>query len=181
MVSLNLITVPNCPFRVGMRCGRPVVERMQDGSNNTVALAELMLAAKKLLSENNVRAEVLRTCPACPVTEGFRCGYTPPTPHWDRDLSELWVGQFLVFSYDREAPNQHAVLNVYEDEHWPHKIKNPLGGNWLTGQYQRRLRNTLQEFSERPGLHLIHFSGHANERKIGWKYTMPAKPELNQN
>ena len=42
MVSLNLITVPNCPFRVGMCCGRPVVERMQDASNNTVPLAELI-------------------------------------------------------------------------------------------------------------------------------------------
>ncbi len=80
----------------------------------------------------------------------------------------------MVLSYDREAPNQNAVLDVYEDAHWPHKIKNPLGGKWQTGQYQRRLKNTLKEINGRPGLPLVHFSGHANERKIGWKYTMPA-------
>ena len=172
MVSGSLIIVPDCPFRVGTCCGRPVVEQRQDAS---VPLAELIESAKRLLSVVKVRAEVLKTCPACPMAEGFRCRKTPPTPHWDRDLCELWVGQFMVLSYDREAPNQHAVLDLYEDEHWSHKIKNPLGGNWQTGQYQRRLKNTLKEINGRPGLPLVHFSGHANERKIGWKYTMPAK------
>ena len=128
MVSGSLIIVPDCPFRVGTCCGRPVVEQTQDASNEAVPLAELIESAKRLLSVAKVRAEVLKTCPACPMAEGFRCRKTPPTPHWDRDLCELWVGQFMVLSYDREAPNQHAVLDLYEDEHWSHKIRTPSAG-----------------------------------------------------
>ena len=182
MVSGSLIIVPNCPFRVGTCCGRPVVEQTQDALNEAVPLAELIESAKRLLSVDNVRTKVVRTCGVCAMVEGFLCRYTPPTPRWDNDRRELSVGQFTVLSYTHAACNQFAVLQRLELESWPLLIENPLRGK-LDGEYRNRLKKVVSRLNHGQAswlvdgqeLWLVQFHGRAIDGKIGWEYKIPRK------
>jgi hypothetical protein len=50
----------------------------------------------------------------------------PPRPRWDRANRELWYGNTLCARYKRPAPNQHLLLQAFEELGWPERIDDPL-------------------------------------------------------
>lgn len=55
---------------------------------------------------------------------------TPPTPdvkpRWDAVRGELWLGQQLCKRFRQPAANQRLLLDAFEKQGWPARIKDPL-------------------------------------------------------
>ena len=157
---------------------RQVTRRMQDVEKHgdLAGTAKGGPAMPPTLAEMIARA--LKACPAeefaCLMVEGFRCRFTPPTPHYDGELRRLVVGDFEVLSYVREAWNQIAVLESFQFKRWPPQIPCPLGKRFAP-KFRWRLKNTVHALNEEQFVPLIHFHGHVIDGTIGWEYKIPLK------
>ena len=88
-------------------------------------------------------------------------------PKWDRDRRQLRVGATIVKEFKVPAINQEIVLAVFEEEHWPVKIDDPLPRKPDIDP-QRRLHDTINSLNRRQRLRLLHFSADGLGRGIRW-------------
>ena len=91
----------------------------------------------------------------------------PQRPQWDSDLRQLRVGLSIVKEFKVPAMNQEIVLSVFEEEHWPPKIDDPLPRRSDIDP-QRRLHDTINSLNRRQRHRLLHFSTDGRARGIRW-------------
>jgi hypothetical protein len=102
-------------------------------------------------------------------------------PVWNPQKRELRVGNILVKRYRRPAPNQELVLQVFEEEGWPHRIDDPLPRP-LGRDPVQCLHDTINHLNRNQLEALIHFSGDGNGCGICWTLTLgPLSPDWHQN
>jgi hypothetical protein len=65
-------------------------------------------------------------------------------PRWDAQRRQLWVGRILVRQYDRQAGNQQALLQAFEDALWSASVPSPLARGLLP-QTIKDLNRTLKK------------------------------------
>ena len=71
----------------------------------------------------------------------------PPKPRWDRHSRTLFLGSTCVKRFGRRAANQEALLNCFENDHWPTHIDDPLGRT-STLDPRERLREAVRALNE---------------------------------
>ncbi len=171
-MSRSVITVPNCPFRVGTSCAQRVIKRILGVETAGTTLAEAIALSANLLTRADVVDEVLKTCPRCLMVQGFRCRDTPPTPRWDGDNLTLWVGRFEALDFDREAHSEIAVVEIFAGERWRTPLKDPFGKD---SAYAGWLRNAISRLNTRQkeGLWMVRFRRRPIRREISWEYKIP--------
>jgi hypothetical protein len=91
------------------------------------------------------------------------------TPNWDRDRRQLRLGATIVKEFKVPASNQEIVLAVFEEEHWPPKIDDPLPRKSDIDP-QRRLHDTINSLNRRQQHRLLHFGADGLGRGIRWDY-----------
>lgn len=108
-------------------------------------------------------------CASSDAPETFCCGPKPSTaPSWDATHLELRVGGYLVKRYRVPAPNQEIVLAVFEEEHWPERIDDPLAPTPEI-EPKRRLHSTIQCLNRNQRRRLIHFRGDGRGTGVCWE------------
>jgi hypothetical protein len=91
------------------------------------------------------------------------------TPNWDRDRRQLRLGATIVKEFKVPATNQEIVLAVFEEEHWPPKIDDPLPRKSDIDP-QRRLHDTINSLNRRQQHRLLHFGADGLGRGIRWDF-----------
>jgi hypothetical protein len=86
-------------------------------------------------------------------------------PVWDRDARELRVGNVVVKHFKWPAENQEQILNAFEDNGWPPRIKNPLAHH-PTICPKRRLHDTIKCLNRKQLKGLIKFRGDGTGRGV---------------
>jgi hypothetical protein len=89
------------------------------------------------------------------------------TPKWDRDRRQLRLGASIIKEFKVPAVNQEIVLAVFEEEHWPPKIDDPLPRKPDIDP-QRRLHDTINSLNRRQRHRLLHFGADGLGRGIRW-------------
>lgn len=94
-------------------------------------------------------------------------------PFWDRDLGQLWCGDWLIKQYREEAQNQRVVLAAFQEQEWRHRIDDPIPGRRFEARWQpkRRLRDTITGLNAvhvTPGV--IRFKGDGTGTGIIWDW-----------
>jgi hypothetical protein len=95
--------------------------------------------------------------------------YGPPAPHWDRENRVLCVGPHLAKRFKRPSPNQEAILTVFEEEGWPHRIDDPLRPDGDQHPKQR-LHDTIKWLNRHHHHRLIRFRGDGTGEGVCWEY-----------
>lgn len=90
-------------------------------------------------------------------------------PNWDPGRRELRVGQTVVKRFRVPAPNQELVLQVFEEEGWPHSIDDPLPPV-LELDAQQRLRATIKSLNRSHLTPLIRFHANGGGQVICWSF-----------
>jgi hypothetical protein len=90
-------------------------------------------------------------------------------PKWDRDRRQLRIGANVVKEFKVPAINQEIVLAVFEEEHWPPKIDDPLPHKSDIDP-QRRLHDTINSLNRRQRIRLLHFGADGLGRGIRWDF-----------
>jgi hypothetical protein len=66
----------------------------------------------------------------------------PATPRWDFDSLTLWYGETVCRHYRRRnAQNQFAVLDAFQNSGWTRSVESPFG------LLDRTLRETIDELN----------------------------------
>lgn len=110
-----------------------------------------------------------------PFGDGWSAGMLdgPPSsiafqPIWDRRRRELRVGARIVKEFKVPAPNQEMVLDVFEEEHWPPRIDDPLPPKpGITSQ--RRLHDTINSLNRNQRHQLIRFFADGLGKGVRWE------------
>jgi hypothetical protein len=92
-------------------------------------------------------------------------------PCWDAAGRMLWLGPTLIKHFTAPAGNQELILAVFEEEHWPICIDDPLPPTADT-DHKHRLHDTvfwLNQCHERKR-HLIRFTSNGNGLGIHWEH-----------
>ncbi len=91
----------------------------------------------------------------------------PPTPRWDTERQEFYVGSRLVKAFKLPSPNQEAVLSAFQEEGWPPRIDDPLPPH-LEIDPKRRLHDTIKSLNRSQKRRLIRFTGDGSGEGVGW-------------
>ncbi len=88
-------------------------------------------------------------------------------PHWDCDRHELIVSGSVVKRFRWPAANQETILGVFEEEHWPSRIDDPLPRtNGLDPK--RRLADTIKCLNRNQHSNLLKFRGDGTGEGVLW-------------
>jgi len=93
-------------------------------------------------------------------------------PRWDDALRILYLGDRVVKSFCRRAPNQEAILAAFEEEGWPAQVDDPihpLDG----GDSPRRLRGTVQNLNRQDEPQAIEFTCNGAGTGVRWQLLDP--------
>ena len=90
-------------------------------------------------------------------------------PRWDSGRRELRVGSIVVKRFRVPAPNQELILQVFEEEGWPHSIDDPLPPV-LEVDCQQRLRATIKSLNRCHIVPLVRFHANGGGQVICWDY-----------
>jgi hypothetical protein len=92
------------------------------------------------------------------------------TPVWDSATGELRFLSCLVRRFRNAASDQRAVLDAFQRQGWPERVKDPLPHSGEEGlNVKKRLRDTVKNLNrdhEAPGMH---FYATDAGRAVGWK------------
>jgi hypothetical protein len=89
-------------------------------------------------------------------------------PTWDRVRRELRWGDVLVKQFKVPSPNQETILGVFEEEHWPPRIDDPLAPK-LDQDPKRRLHDTINTLNRNQKNALLRFFGDGSGQGIRWR------------
>ncbi len=94
-------------------------------------------------------------------------------PRWDREQRRLWLGPLLLKEYRQPAPNQTALLEVFQEQSWfVTHIDDPLSPQ--TGEAEedvkRRLRATIKNMNRGLPPGTIRFRGDGTGEGVVWEY-----------
>jgi hypothetical protein len=92
-------------------------------------------------------------------------------PRWDFRRRELWVGNQLVKQYRVPAPRQEMVLTVFQEEHWPPRIDDPLPPQPAIDP-KRQLHSTISSLNRNQKQPLIRFRGDGNGMSVLWELNL---------
>jgi hypothetical protein len=97
-------------------------------------------------------------------------------PKWDRDRRQLRLGGRIIKEFKVPAANQEVILAVFEEEHWPAKIDDPLPRSPEIDP-QRRLHDTINSLNRNQRYPLVHFGADGLGRGVRWRLdeTFPAR------
>lgn len=95
-------------------------------------------------------------------------------PTWDRDRQQLRVGKIIVKEFKVPAPNQEAILAVFQEENWPPRIDDPLSPE-PDVEPKRRLHDTITSLNRNQKEPLIRFLGDGSGQGARWEYIRPAE------
>lgn len=85
-------------------------------------------------------------------------------PTWDADRRELCLDGDVLKRYRRAAENQMLLLDVFQEEGWPHEIDDPLPRDGDVDP-KIRLKETVKSLNEGIEDHAIIFGvSHHGER-----------------
>ena len=96
------------------------------------------------------------------------------TPHWENRTSDLWAGPVLVKSFSRCAPNQMALLDAFQDRHWPRRIADPLRCDRDEVDPKQRLHDTIKDLNRTLILRVLRFRGDGTGQGALWEWVPPA-------
>jgi hypothetical protein len=87
-----------------------------------------------------------------------------PVPHWDRAALEIRYQGNVIRRFGRKSRPKNIihVLDVFQEEHWPSHIDDPLPG----GPNKKRLRKTVANLNK--GLRVIKFHVDGTGEGITW-------------
>ncbi len=94
--------------------------------------------------------------------------YTPSSPRWDRARSQLRFAERIVKEFKLPAPNQEAILSVFEEEGWPPRIDDPLPPVGDVDP-RRRLHDTIKGLNGRQKYPAIRFMGDGSGEGVRWQ------------
>ena len=101
---------------------------------------------------------------------------SPPLPRWDADRLELtFVGE-IVKRFKAPAPNQEAVLAVFEEEGWPPRIDDPLSPH-PEQDPKRRLLDTIKCLNRNQKMRSIHVLGDGTGQGVRWEPVLIEDPQ----
>ena len=89
-------------------------------------------------------------------------------PTWDRVRQELRFAGVLVKQFKVPSPNQETILGVFEEEHWPPRIDDPLSPK-LDQDPKRRLHDTINTLNRNQKNQLLRFSGDGSGQGVRWE------------
>jgi hypothetical protein len=91
-------------------------------------------------------------------------------PEWDRDRQQLRLGNKIIKQFKVPAPNQEAILAVFEEESWPPRIDDPLSP---VGDQdpKRRLHDTINSLNRNQKVSVIRFLGDGSGQGVRWEFT----------
>jgi hypothetical protein len=92
-------------------------------------------------------------------------------PRWDADRQELRFEGRLVKRFKAPAPNQEAILAVFEEEGWPPRIDDPLSPV-ADQDPKRRLLDTIKCLNRNQKHASLHFLGDGTGRGVRWEAAM---------
>jgi hypothetical protein len=93
-----------------------------------------------------------------------------PRPHYDADTRELRLGDDLVKSYTKAAPNQKLVILSFQEQRWRRRIDDPLPGRPDLDR-KERLRRTIADLNDHQLLARIHFHADGTGTGVCWRLT----------
>lgn len=99
----------------------------------------------------------------------------PPAllPRWDREQRRLWLGHLLLKEYRHLAPNQTALLEVFQEQSWVvTDIDDPLRpqAGEEEEDVKRRLRATIKNMNRGLPPGTIRFRGDGTGEGVVWEY-----------
>lgn len=90
------------------------------------------------------------------------------TPSWDSDYRVLTFDGKVVKEFRWLAANQEAVLNAFQEEHWPKRILDPLCPQ-VCQVTKRRLGDTIKYLNRGHVNKLIRFRGDGTGEGVCWE------------
>jgi len=97
-------------------------------------------------------------------------------PCWNSERRVLTLNETIVKRFKWVAENQEAVLSVFEEEHWPYRIDDPLKP-CPEQNTKRRLSDTIKCLNRKQSSPLIHFRGDGTGEGVLWEVvSSPAFP-----
>lgn len=91
------------------------------------------------------------------------------TPNWDSDRQTLRVGDLLIKQFKVPAANQEAVLEAFQEEHWPPRIDDPLPPRGDQNP-KRRLHDTINSLNRNQKARVIRFFGDGSGEGVRWEF-----------
>ncbi|BBO35583.1 hypothetical protein [Lacipirellula parvula] len=101
---------------------------------------------------------------------------TTPQPHiiqWDTNSRQLHMNGKLVKRFKWPAANQEALLNAFQEEHWPQRIDDPLPPQ-TDQDPKRRLADTIKCLNRKQINRLLQFHGDGTGEGVIWEVIEPA-------
>lgn len=95
-------------------------------------------------------------------------------PVWDTKEKELGVGELIVKRFRWPAPNQELLLDVFQEEGWPHRIDDPLP-NVPEQEARRKLHDTIKCLNRNQENRLIRFRGDGSGEGVVWELVENSK------
>lgn len=92
---------------------------------------------------------------------------TPSRPAWDAATHSLMLGGRLVKHFQKEAPNQEAILHAFEKTSWPTCLEFSLPGTRAQAA-KDCLRNTLRNLN-RSVTPYLRFRHEGNGSRVRWE------------
>jgi hypothetical protein len=92
-----------------------------------------------------------------------------PLPYWDKRNRRLWLGDVLIKEFAQPAPDQEAILSVFQEQRWKCPIDDPLTGRDGRDAKQH-LRQTVDNLNRHMNNPLIRFGGDGTGQGIRWYY-----------
>ena len=108
------------------------------------------------------------SCPSYSVSSDATDSLDSLTPKWDPNRRQLCLGNTIVKEFKLPAANQEIVLAVFEEEHWPPRIDDPLPQD-SDIHPQRRLHDTINSLNRRQKHQLLHFFSDGLAQGIRWE------------
>jgi hypothetical protein len=89
-------------------------------------------------------------------------------PKWEKERRILRVGGQVVKQFKVPAPNQEMILTVFEEEHWPPRIDDPLPSH-PEMDAKRRLHDTINSLNRNQRCRLLRFVGDGSGEAVCWE------------
>lgn len=91
-----------------------------------------------------------------------------PVPQWDAARRTLWLGASVVKQFRVPAVNQEIVLQVFEEEGWPHTIDDPIPVG-RASEGKARLHDTIRRLNDRQRVRRLRFAGNGRGDGVSWE------------
>jgi hypothetical protein len=89
-------------------------------------------------------------------------------PLWDREQRTLWWHGAVVKRFRQPAGNQVTLVTAFQEEGWPQRIDNPLGGRGnCTGK--ERLHDTIKRLNQQKPERLLVFHADGTGEGVYWE------------